>query len=373
LRSTKNTEREYFVYSPAVVHTVATLTGDIPTNVGVKSTNLYEAFGNVVKLDAGVWDKTDGPTSGASDNNRLANTKERDASIGLDNHGMRYYDPEIGRYTTRDPIGYGDGPNVYLSVRNNLINAFDPLGLNGEQLEVADEELPTTGADYVAFEQAVRDSAVGEGKETEDKATSPEGKTVVFWVDTSVLGAKGAAGKYQKTLQKAGYSTEVIETTSPLSEYEKPLKRLSELAEKQQMGGFVVVAHGNTRNTGNIFREDLEKVAAIQKFDLLAMQSCLSYNVANPDGYYDEAGDLMATGGQLVVNYRYSTVPGNVGNFNKAIRSWASGKPYGKQAADYHTQIRYNAVADASRTLRMLWDYGWAGVSGNSGRKEYSK
>ena len=120
------TEREYFVYSPAVGHTVATLKEDET----VKSTNLYEAFGNVVKLDAGTWIKSDGPTTGASDNNRLANTKERDASIGLDNHGRRYYDPEIGRYTTRDPIGYGDGLNVYLSVHNNPINFMDPLGLN---------------------------------------------------------------------------------------------------------------------------------------------------------------------------------------------------------------------------------------------------
>ena len=127
-RTASGGEKEYFVYSPAVGHTVATLTGDTGA-VAVKSTNLYEAFGNVVKLNVNTWEQTDGPTSGASDNNRLANTKERDASIGLDNHGFRYYDPEIGRYTTRDPIGYGDGMNVYLSVHNNPINHFDPLGL----------------------------------------------------------------------------------------------------------------------------------------------------------------------------------------------------------------------------------------------------
>jgi hypothetical protein len=65
-----NPGREYFVYSPAVGHTVATLRD----NATVKSTNLYEAFGNIVQ------------SSGTSENNRLANTKERDASIGLDNH-----------------------------------------------------------------------------------------------------------------------------------------------------------------------------------------------------------------------------------------------------------------------------------------------
>jgi len=55
--------------------------------------------------------------------------RERLLSIGLDNHGRRYFDPEIGRYINCDPIGYGDGPNVYIYVQNNPINHIDPLGL----------------------------------------------------------------------------------------------------------------------------------------------------------------------------------------------------------------------------------------------------
>jgi hypothetical protein len=47
----------------------------------------------------------------------------------VDNHGLRYYDPEVGRYLTRDPIGYGDGMNVYLYAGDNPINHIDPLGL----------------------------------------------------------------------------------------------------------------------------------------------------------------------------------------------------------------------------------------------------
>ncbi len=103
---------EFYTYN-AVGHTVAT-TDDLGDIV---SANVYEAFGNVVS------------SSGTSDNNRLANTKERDASLGLDNHGFRYYDPGTGRYLTRDPIGYADGMNVYLSVHSNPINHIDPLGL----------------------------------------------------------------------------------------------------------------------------------------------------------------------------------------------------------------------------------------------------
>ena len=89
----------------------------------IQSSNLYEAYGNIVL------------STGSSQNNRLANTKERDFSIGLDNHGFRYYDPEVGRYVCPDPIGYGDGPNWWLYVQNNPINFIDPLGLNGDEAE----------------------------------------------------------------------------------------------------------------------------------------------------------------------------------------------------------------------------------------------
>lgn len=108
-------QREFNHYN-AVGHVVAN-TDDAGI---ITQSNAYDAFGNLV-----------GET-GDSDNNRLANTKERDASIGLDNHGFRYYDPEIGRYLTRDPIGYGDGLNVYLSVHNNPVNHIDPLGLEAK-------------------------------------------------------------------------------------------------------------------------------------------------------------------------------------------------------------------------------------------------
>ena len=103
---------EHFAYN-AVGHTVA-LTDDAGA---ATKTDLYEAFGNIDS------------SYGSSDNNRLANTKERSAALGLDNHGFRYYDPEIGRYLTRDPIGYADGLNVYLYVGNNPINGIDPQGL----------------------------------------------------------------------------------------------------------------------------------------------------------------------------------------------------------------------------------------------------
>lgn len=57
----------------------------------------------------------------------------------MDNHGLRYYDPEVGRYITPDPSGFEDGVNIYLYVHNNPINHIDPLGLS------ADENVEVTG------------------------------------------------------------------------------------------------------------------------------------------------------------------------------------------------------------------------------------
>ena len=41
----------------------------------------------------------------------------------------RYYDPELGRFITPDPLGYVDGPSMYLFAMNDPVNYSDPMGL----------------------------------------------------------------------------------------------------------------------------------------------------------------------------------------------------------------------------------------------------
>ena len=54
--------------------------------------------------------------------------KERDEESGLCHFGARYYACWIGRWTTCDPIGLKDGPNLYAYVRNNPLRYRDPAG-----------------------------------------------------------------------------------------------------------------------------------------------------------------------------------------------------------------------------------------------------
>jgi RHS repeat-associated protein len=52
-----------------------------------------------------------------------------DQETGLILCTHRYYDPSMGRFVTRDPVGYDDGPNDYTYVKNNPNSGVDPLGL----------------------------------------------------------------------------------------------------------------------------------------------------------------------------------------------------------------------------------------------------
>jgi RHS repeat-associated protein len=55
-------------------------------------------------------------------------TKYHERESGLVYYGRRYYNPELGWWISRDPIGERGGKNLYCMARNRVINRFDPLG-----------------------------------------------------------------------------------------------------------------------------------------------------------------------------------------------------------------------------------------------------
>ena len=61
----------------------------------------------------------------------------------------RYYDPEIGRFLSPDPIGFAGGDlNLYAYVRNNPIRWIDPWGLTQEDVNRAILVLKTYHPEY---------------------------------------------------------------------------------------------------------------------------------------------------------------------------------------------------------------------------------
>jgi RHS repeat-associated protein len=77
----------------------------------------YDSFGEA-EID---------PVSTVENNLRFPGQYE-DGETGLHYNCFRYYNPEIGRYMTADPIGQAGGINLFVYVHNNPIKKTDRLG-----------------------------------------------------------------------------------------------------------------------------------------------------------------------------------------------------------------------------------------------------
>jgi len=78
----------------------------------------YDSFGKVIEQSGSVYNPY-GYTG-----------RVLDRRSGLMYYRARYYDPSVGRFTTKDPIGFAGGDmNLYAYVSNDPVNFVDPLGL----------------------------------------------------------------------------------------------------------------------------------------------------------------------------------------------------------------------------------------------------
>jgi RHS repeat-associated protein len=80
----------------------------------------YDAQGNQIRSTGTYADR----------NPFRFSTKYIDVETELIYFGYRYYNSQTGRWVSKDPIGEAGGINLYAYVRNNLVDAVDPFGLN---------------------------------------------------------------------------------------------------------------------------------------------------------------------------------------------------------------------------------------------------
>jgi RHS repeat-associated protein len=85
---------------------------------GVTASYTYDSWGNLI-ASSGTSANPDGFTGEQQ-------FGEADNLVFL---RARYYDPKVGRFISRDPIGYSDSINIYQYCSNNPINYTDPYGL----------------------------------------------------------------------------------------------------------------------------------------------------------------------------------------------------------------------------------------------------
>lgn len=101
-------------------------------------TLLADALGSIIGLadDTGQTQTTyayspfgEVRTTGEASDNSLQYTGRENDNTGLDYYRARYYDPQLKRFISEDPIGLRGGINFFAYVGNSPINRKDSLGL----------------------------------------------------------------------------------------------------------------------------------------------------------------------------------------------------------------------------------------------------
>ncbi len=88
---------------------------------------LTDATGNVVET---LGYDSFGNNTGSTRTRYTYTGRERDPDTGLLYYRARFYDPQLGRFISEDPIGFAGGMNWYEYVGSNPVRRIDPTGLD---------------------------------------------------------------------------------------------------------------------------------------------------------------------------------------------------------------------------------------------------
>ncbi|MDD3144702.1 MAG: RHS repeat-associated core domain-containing protein [Candidatus Gracilibacteria bacterium] len=98
----------------------------------------YDVFGKPYSIDQETGKVTNLKQSSIG-NTRLFTGREYERGLKLYYNRARYYNPELGRFISRDPIDISDDVNLYSYVGNNGVNFVDRSGLSKALLKIVDK------------------------------------------------------------------------------------------------------------------------------------------------------------------------------------------------------------------------------------------
>jgi RHS repeat-associated protein len=110
----------------------------------------YSPYGQVTFLEPDF--DVAATQASAIGNTYLYTGRERDPETGLQLNRHRYYASHLGRWLTRDPVGYQGGMNMYAYLEGQVLIDVDPFGLDGYD----DDEHPDDPADVWVCERPIR-------------------------------------------------------------------------------------------------------------------------------------------------------------------------------------------------------------------------
>lgn len=159
---------------------------------------------------------------------------ERDEETGMAYHSARYYLPWLGRWASADPIGIGDGVNVFQYSMNNPLNYLDKAGKNGQSPHIDDLSQYEEATGHKATDDVKRDILEGQAMwadlelEARSGGMPPEIAEVVLTDTTVIRNAKKRRTRVEDSLKKLDDSKVDLPIKSPLKveiEYMQTLDR----------------------------------------------------------------------------------------------------------------------------------------------------